>query len=161
MKITEKEEKEVLERYGVMSNKKLAWKLGIDRDRLRNIAKQLGIWSAPLDLVTLAKFIDPEELALDYKSNTMEECAAIYNVPETVIAHILRVNNIRKSDKKTNKLGIFNKPKGWNPITNSVRDSPMDARLKELDIIQTYKTYRHEHGTKDKFNFQIHGFICD
>ena len=135
MKITKKEEKEVLEHHGVMSNKKLAWKLGIDRDRLRKIAKQLGIWSAPLDLESLAKFIDIEELALDYKSNTKEECAAIYNVPKNVIAHILRVNNISKSDKKINKPGIFNKPKGWNPITNSVLDSSIDEYSNDCKTI--------------------------
>ena len=122
MKITEKEEKEVLEHYGIMPNKRLAWMLGINRTRLMNIAKQLGIWSAPLDLETLAEFIDPEELALDYRSHTKKECAALYNVSEVVIAYVLRVNSISKYDKKTVKTSMFNKPKGWNPITNSILD---------------------------------------
>ena len=122
MKITEKEEKEVLARYGVMPNKRLAWMLGINRHRLMNIAKQLGVWSAPLSLETLAEFIDPEELALEYRSHTKKECAAIYNVSEVVISYVLRVNNISKYDKKTVRAGIFNKPKGWNPIFNAVID---------------------------------------
>jgi len=120
MKITEKEEKEVLERYGIMPNKKLACMLGINRYRLVNIAKQLGLWSAPLSLETLAEFIDPEELALKYKSHTKKECAAIYNVSEVVISYVLRVNSISKYDKKTVRDGIFNKPNGWNPIFNAV-----------------------------------------
>ena len=122
MKITEKEEKEVLARYGVMPNKRLAWMLGINRHRLMNIAKQLGVWSAPLSLETLAEFIDPEELALEYRSHTKKECADIYNVSEVVISYVLRVNNISKYDKKTVRAGIFNKPKGWNPIFNAVID---------------------------------------
>ena len=122
MKITEKEEKEVLARYGVMPNKRLAWMLGINRHRLMNIAKQLGVWSAPLSLETLAEFIDPEELALEYRSHTKKECSSIYNVSEVVISYVLRVNNISKYDKKTVRAGIFNKPKGWNPIFNAVID---------------------------------------
>ena len=153
MKITKEEEKQVLENYGLIRNKILAAKMRIDRNRLRKIAKFLGIWEAPRSTQEMGYYVDIEELELKYKTESKQGCALFFGVSLAQITHLLKVNKIFKTRKVTIKEGVFNKPPGWNPITNSVLDNPMDARFKELDIIKTYKTYRHEHGTKRKYDF--------
>ena len=120
MKITEKEEREVLANYGIISKKKLAKRLGIGRDRLLKIAKLLNIWAAPRSNKDIGNYVDIEELELEYKSKTKQQCADLFGVSFAQITYLLKTNNIFKDKRVTYKPGMFNKPKGWNPLTNSV-----------------------------------------
>ena len=120
MKITEKEEREVLANYGIISKKKLAKRLGIGRDRLLKIAKLLNIWAAPISNKDICAYIDIEELEIEYKSKTKQQCADLFGVSFAQITYLLKTNNIFKDKRVTYKPGMFNKPKGWNPLTNSV-----------------------------------------
>lgn len=120
MRITEEEEKEVLANYGTMSKKKLARKLGIGSAKLLKIAKLLGVWDAPISNKDICAYIDIEELELEYKSKTKQQCADLFGVSFAQITYLLKTNNIFKDKRVTFKPGMFNKPKGWNPLTNSV-----------------------------------------
>ena len=120
MRITEKEEREVLANYGTMSKKKLAKRLGIGSAKLLKIAKLLNIWAAPRSNKDIGDYVDIEELELEYKSKTKQECADLFGVSFAQITYLLKINNIFKDKRVTFKPGMFNKPKGWNPLTNSV-----------------------------------------
>ena len=118
---------EILENYGLMTDKKLARRLGVSRHKIRREAQNLGIWQAPEESIN---YVDIEDLEIRYQTATKKECAEHYGVRLAEIVKLMRINDIFKTKRQPIKKGMFNKPKGWNPILNTV--------IKKEDYDRTY-----------------------
>ena len=114
------EEIKILELYGSLPHKELAKRLRISRGKLRRIAKKLKLWKVPESRWEIGGVINIEELEENYQIKTQQELARHYGVSITQIKRVLKKNNIYKKKRQKQKKGIFKKPAGWNPITNSI-----------------------------------------
>ena len=132
----------IIKNFKKMTQSRIGAILGIDRKTVREIAKKLKLWTKRSSFTKESLCVNLEALELEYVDNlkSRKECAALLGVSYGCVVYLLGRNKITRKGKTIVKPGMFDKPEGWNPITNSVLDDAIDSYANEVGnkFIKTY-----------------------
>ena len=141
MKITQKHREAVRLNYGTLSIKKIQQITRLSKGSIIKIAKEIGVFRKTFSPEEDGMYVEVDQLELIYKTKTKRQCAVFFGVNLKTITYLIKTHRISKTNRIFLKEGLFNKPEGWNPITNSVLYDDLDGFLKQ-DFKQFIKTHK-------------------